>query len=70
MALELELVPVVEHAEGRLGEPVAGFDARHQGSFPSFARRTLISAVRRRVFTVPRGIPSASAISRAVSPPK
>ena len=37
---------------------------------PSFARRTLISAVRRRVFTVPSGMPSASAISRAVRPRK
>ena len=34
-----------------------------------FARRTLMSAVRRRVLTVPSGMPSASAISRAVSPP-
>ena len=46
-----------------VGEAVAHGGAVHDGSLPSFARRTLIIAERIRVFTVPRGMPSASAIS-------
>ena len=66
-----DLTVVRRHgAERALGESVANRGAVHDGSFPSFARRTLISAARSRVLTVPSGMPSASAISRAVSPRK
>ena len=67
--LELARIAVAD-AERVLGEQLADTGAVHEGSFSSFARRTLINAERRRVFTVPRGMPSASAISRAVMPRK
>ena len=61
---------IEQDAERVLREPVANAGAVHTSSLPSFALRTLIIAARSRVLTVPSGMPSASAISRAVSPRK
>src|SRR3954449_13029935 len=70
--MEFDGVPVLDRgdAEGELRQHVANRGAVHDSSFCWFARRTLIRADRRRVFTVPKGIPSSSEISRAVIPRK
>src|SRR6266571_3169892 len=56
--------------QGVLGQALPDRQAVHHRSLPALARRSLISVVRSRVLTVPSGMPSASAISRAVSPRK
>jgi len=68
----LDRVDVVKvgNAERMLGEPIANGGAIHDGSLSSFDLRILMRADRSRVFTVPSGIASASAISRAVIPRK
>src|SRR5439155_17312602 len=67
---ERPLVPV-QIRQGVLGQALPDRQAvRHERSLPALARRSLISAVRRRVLTVPSGTPSASAISLAVRPRK
>src|SRR5262249_37441157 len=80
LQMSLEVLHAVrrEHAERVLRELVARLDAGHR-SIPrriairlcsASALRNLMSAARSRVFTVPRGMPSLSAISRAVQPEK
>ena len=59
-----------QHADRELRQELADLEAGHGRSLSWLARRTLISAVRSRVLTVPSGMPSLSAISRAVRPPK
>ena len=70
MTLDPRAIVDGQHPDRELREELPNVEAGHGRSLSWFARRTLMSAVRSRVFTVPSGIPSASAISRAVSPPK
>ena len=67
-----------EQAEGKLSEALPDLHAAHgdhssaraasSRAWSCWAFRSLISDVRSLVFTVPSGMPSASAISRAVQP--
>jgi len=70
VTLDALALGLAQHADRVLGQELANLEAGHGRSLSWFARRTLMSAVRRRVLTVPSGMPSASAISRAVNPPK